>query len=91
MKNLSFASKIYIMSIILTGLGLVGWTVTKVDWTNISLYLLCALGAVSQTLKLEGPNTRTNYSIAWFVYGFSFLALGPATAILVVVISHLVE
>lgn len=91
MKDLSFTSKMYIMSIIAAGFGLVGWTVTKMDWTNISLYLLSALGAVAQTLKLEGPNNRTNYSIAWFVYGFAFLALGPAAAILVAVISHLVE
>jgi hypothetical protein len=91
MKNLSFTSRMYIMSIILAGLALVGWTVTIMDWSSSSLYLLSALGAVAQTLKLEGPNNRTNYSIAWFVYGFAFLALGPAAAIFVAVISHLVE
>jgi hypothetical protein len=49
------------------------------------------LGAVAQTLKVEGPNEKTNYSIAWFVYGFAFVAYGPSTAMFVIVVSHLVE
>jgi len=52
---------------------------------------LAVLGAVAQTLKVEGPNEKTNYSIAWFVYGFAFIAFGPTAAIFVVVVSHLVE
>jgi hypothetical protein len=82
---------VYILSTILTGLGLIAWKLAELDWTNPLLYLLAALGAAAQTLKVEGPNARTNYSIAWFVYGFAFIALGPAPAILVVVVSHLVE
>jgi hypothetical protein len=91
MKNLSTAAKIYILSVILVGLGLIVWIVTRLDWTSIGLYVLSALGAVAQTLKVEGPNNRTNYSIAWFVYGFAFVALGPAAASLVILVSHLVE
>jgi hypothetical protein len=55
------------------------------------LYLLAVLGAVAQTLKVEGPNAKTNYSIAWFVYGFTFISYGPATAMFVIVVSHLAE
>jgi hypothetical protein len=55
------------------------------------LYLLTALGAAAQTLKVEGPNDKTNYNIAWFVYGFSFIALGPSAALFVIVVPHLVE
>jgi hypothetical protein len=91
MQNLSSTAKVYILSIILIGLGLVAWTVMKLDWSNTGLYLLAALGAVAQTLKVEGPNDKTNYNIAWFVYGFAFLALGPLAALFVVVLSHLVE
>jgi len=91
MKNLSSAAKTYILGTILVGLGLIAWMALKLDWTNISLYLLAALGAAAQTLKVEGPNDRTNYSIAWFVYGFAFIALGQAAAIFVIVIAHLVE
>lgn len=91
MKNLSSAAKVYIISTILIGLGLIVWRVVELDWGNAGLYLLAALGAVAQTLKVEGPNDKTNYSIAWFVYGLAFIAYGPATAMFVIVISHLAE
>jgi hypothetical protein len=91
LKNLSAQAKVYILGTILAGLGLLAWTAGELDWTNPGLYLLAALGAVAQTLKVEGPNDKTNYSIAWFVYGFAFIALGPAAALFVIVFSHLVE
>lgn len=91
MKNLSFAAKAYIIGTLLIGLGLISWLMPKLDWANAGLYLLAALGAVAQTLKVEGPNDKTNYSIAWFVYGFTFIALGPVSVLFVVVISHLLE
>ena len=91
MKNLSSTAKVYIMSTILIGLGLIVWKLVELNWANPMLYLLAALGAVAQTLKVEGPNDKTNYSIAWFVYGFAFIAYGPGTALFVIVISHLVE
>lgn len=91
MKNVSLAAKIYILSTILLGAGLIAWMVVEMDWTNMGIYLLAALGAVAQTLKVEGPNAKTNYSIAWFVYGFAFIACGPAAAIFVVGVSHLVD
>ena len=91
MKNLSTSAKAYIIGTILIGFGLVAWTAMKWDWTDPWLYSLAVLGAVAQTLKVEGPNARTNYSIAWFVYGFTFIALGMEAAIFVIVIAHLVE
>ena len=91
MKNMTSATKLYILSTILCGAGLIGWMVVEMDWTNMGVYLLAALGALAQTLKVEGPNARTNYSIAWFVYGFAFIAFGPQAAIFVVVVAHLVE
>lgn len=91
MKDLSATAKVYILGIILIGLLLTVWTLVKLDWANPGLYLLAALGAVAQTLKVAGPNEKTNYSIAWFVYGFSFIAFGPVAAIFVIVIAHLAE
>jgi len=91
MRNFSTAAKVYIIGTILVGLGLIVWMVGELDWANPGLYLLAALGAVAQTLKVEGPNDKTNYSIAWFVYGFAFIAYGPLSAMFVVVMSHLVE
>ena len=91
MKRLSNIAKTYIISIILIGFALIGWAVTELDWSQSGLYLLAALGAVAQTLKVEGPNDRTNYSIAWFVYGFTLIAFGLSAAILVIVVAHLAE
>jgi hypothetical protein len=91
MKNLSLSSKIYILGTILISIGMMACTAVKMDWTNSGLYFLAALGAVAQTLKVEGPNDRTNYSIAWFVYGFAFLLFGTASAVFVLLISHLIE
>ena len=91
MKDLSLSAKAYILSTILIGFGLLAGMAAKLDWANTGLYLLAFLGAVAQTLKVEGPDARTNYSIAWFVYGFTFLLLGTAAALFVVVISHLVD
>jgi len=91
MKNLSSTARVYISSSILIGLGLIVRMLVELDWANPGLYLLAVLGAVAQTLKVEGPNDKTNYSIAWFVYGFAFIAYGPGAALFVIVISHLVE
>ena len=91
MKELSVLAKAYIFGTISIGLGLTIWMLTKLDWSNTGLYVLAALGAVAQTLKVEGPDDKTNYSIAWFVYGFAFIGFGPVSALFVVVVSHLVE
>jgi len=91
MKNLSSAAKVYILSTIIAGLGLVVWMARDLDWANLGLYILAALGAGAQTYKVEGPNDQTNYNIAWFVYGFTFIALGAPAAVIVIVVSHLVE
>ena len=91
MKNLSAQAKVYILTIITIGLGVIVLRLLDLDWANTGLYLLAVLGAMAQTLKLEGPTERTNYNIAWFVYGFAFIAIGPAAAIFVIFISHLEE
>ena len=91
MKNLSVTTKTYILGITLIGLGLFVWATIEMNWTNLGVYVLAALGAVGQTLKVEGPNERTNYSVAWFVYGFTLIVLGLEAAIFVIVIAHLVE
>lgn len=91
MKNLSTTAKGYILGVILIGFSLIAWTALELNWTNPGLYLLAVVGAGTQVLKVDGPNDKTNYSIAWFVYGFTFLALGWEAAIFVIVIAHLAE
>ncbi|MCK6585924.1 MAG: hypothetical protein L6Q49_22690, partial [Anaerolineales bacterium] len=88
---MSIVTRIYILIVILIGFFLAAWGALAMDWGSPALYLLAALGAVAQTLKIEGPTNRTNYSIAWFLYGFTFIVLGLPAAILVILVSHLVE
>jgi hypothetical protein len=91
MNNISTSAKVFILSVVALGIALTAWTLSSLDWTNTGLYLVSALGAIAQTLKVEGPDDRTNYSIAWFVYGFALLAFGASAALFVVIVSHLVE
>jgi len=91
MINLSTTAKAYIFGTILIGLGLLVWQLPSLEWDNPGLYLLAALGAAAQTLQEEGPINKTNYNIALYVYGFSIIALGPAAALFVVVVSHLMK
>ena len=91
MKKLSSAAKVYIFSTIFIGFALIVWMFQGVDWDNLGLYMLAVLAAGAQTLKVDGPNDKTNFNIAWFVYGFTFTALGAPAALFVMVFAHLVE
>ena len=91
MNRLPAPTRFFILITILTGLGLIAWALLSIEKLSFGLTLLALLGAVAQTLKVEGPNNRTNYNIAWFVYGFTFITSGPAPALLVILIAHLVE
>ena len=91
MKNLSSQAKAYILGTILIGFGLIAWSIPELDWTEPWLYVVAILGAIAQTLKVEGPNEKTNYSIAWVIYGFAFLKIGPSATLFVILVSHLVE
>jgi hypothetical protein len=91
MKNLSLPAKTYIFGTILVGMILMAWMAVDLNWANPTLYLLVVLGAIGQTLKLEGSTNRTNYSIAWFIYGFTFIEFGLPSTMFVIFISHLVE
>jgi hypothetical protein len=91
MKNLSTAAKVYIFSTIFIGLGLMTWLLRTLDWGNLGMYILAILAAGAQIVKVEGPNDKTNYNIAWFAYGFTFIFLGAPAALFVIVIGHLAE
>ena len=91
MKTLSVAARVYIVGMMLIGLGLTGYMALRVDWTSPWLYLVAALGAIAQCLRLDGPRARANYAVAWFMYGFAFVGLGPPAVMLVVLIAHTAE
>jgi diguanylate cyclase (GGDEF)-like protein/putative nucleotidyltransferase with HDIG domain len=62
------------------------------DLTNPWLLLtLCVLASLTLILKVEGSTKRSHYTFSFLVYGFTFALFGPAEAILVIVVSNLVE
>jgi hypothetical protein len=53
MKNLSSAAQVYIIGVMLAGLGLIVWRVEGLEWTNPGLCLVAVLGAAARILKVE--------------------------------------
>jgi hypothetical protein len=91
MSKFSTLTKVYILSTITIGLALAFLYLPGLDWGNIGLYLLAALAALGQVFKVEGQTDRSNYNIAWFIYGFTFISLGVQATFFVILVAHLVE
>jgi diguanylate cyclase (GGDEF)-like protein/putative nucleotidyltransferase with HDIG domain len=93
MKNLSLTAKIYILSTIFIGAGLIAWQFTQLEWQAnwLSLLLLAAFASVTQIYKVEGSTHKSSYNISWLVYGFTFLLLGTPAVVFIILVSHMVE
>jgi len=92
MKQFSLLTKAYITSTLLVGLASLFWSLLYLDWQH-NWMLLALSGAASMSLmfKIEGTTNRSHYNISFLIYGFTLALLGPEAAILVIVISNLVE
>ena len=92
MKQFSLLTKVYITSTLLVGLASLFWSLLYLDWQH-NWMLLALSGAASMSLmfKIEGTTNRSHYNISFLIYGFTLALLGPEAAILVIVISNLVE
>ncbi len=92
MSKLSTASRLYILAIILAGGALAVWQLSHLSgamfWT---LLVTCTVAALAQVLKVEGATERSSYNTSWVVYAFALAVLGPAAAVLVMLVAHLVE
>jgi len=92
MKNLSLPAKTYIVGMIAVGTTLTLWQVSLLRPEDLVLVAaVSALAAVAQALKVEGPTERSSYNISWVAYGLAFLIWGAPSAMLVILVSHLVE
>ena len=49
------------------------------------------LATIGQALKVSGHTPRTSYNIAWFVFGLTFVLLGPPATVFVMLVAHGVE
>ena len=55
------------------------------------LVVLCLLASLALILKVEGPTDQIHYSFGLVVYGFTFATLGLSAAMLVILVSHVME
>jgi hypothetical protein len=61
---------------------------TKDPWLVV---VLCLLASLALILKVEGPTNKSHYTFSFVVYGFTFATLGLSTAVLVILVSHVME
>lgn len=92
MKSLSTPTKIYLILTYLAGFAIFASRIGRVDLDKSWLLVaLCVLASLTLILKVEGSTNRSHYTFSFLVYGFTFAVFGPSEAILVIVVSNLVE
>ncbi len=92
MKSLSLPTKLYLFLTYIAGMLIFITTMSKVDLSDpLLLIALCVLASLTLILKVEGSTNRSHYTFSFLVYGFTFAVFGPIEAILVIVVSNLVE
>lgn len=92
MKNLKLTARIYILGTIVLGASLFGWRI--LNWQAEELLMvagLSALASLSLIIKVIGTTDRSHYNISFLVYGFALVLLGPEEAMLVILVSNLVD
>lgn len=92
MKDLTFRTRLYLYSTYLAGIVVLAWNIGQIDFRNPwLLIILCVLASLSLILKVEGATNRSHYTFSFLVYGFTFALYGTPEAILVIIVSNLVE
>lgn len=91
MRDLSTESRTYIFATLgIGGFALVN-QLSQLQWNQLGLLALALLAALAQTFKVHGPTQRSNYNIAWLLYGFTLVSLGLPATLFVILIAHLAE
>jgi diguanylate cyclase (GGDEF)-like protein/putative nucleotidyltransferase with HDIG domain len=92
MKSFSLPTKLYLFLTYVAGIVIFALHVRDVDlsqpWLLVSL---CVLASLTLILKVEGSTNRSHYTFSFLVYGFTFAVFGPSEAILVILVSNIVE
>jgi hypothetical protein len=92
MKELSLPTKLYLYAIYIAGIGIFAWHLNKIEVSKLwMLMFLCLLASLTLILKVAGATNRSHYTFSFLVYGFTFALYGTSEAILVIVVSNLVE
>jgi diguanylate cyclase (GGDEF)-like protein/putative nucleotidyltransferase with HDIG domain len=92
MKSFSFITKLYLVLTYCAGCVIFAAHIGQVSLENpLLLLVLCVIASLTLILKVEGSTNRSHYTFNFLVYGFTFAVLGTSEAILVIVVSNLVE
>ena len=92
MKSFTPRTKLYLYATYVTGIAVFGLEIRNMNLSSPGLLVaLCVLASLALILKVEGSTTSSHYTFSFLVYGFTFAVYGPAEAILVIVVSNLVE
>jgi len=92
MKTFSFITKLYLVLTYCAGGMIFAAHMSQVNLENpLLLLVLCVIASLTLILKVEGSTNRSHYTFNFLVYGFTFAVFGTSEAILVIVVSNLVE
>lgn len=93
MKKLAFTAQIYILATIAVGAGLSAWNLVHEPWIahGWEILGLGLLASLTLILKVIGATDRSHYNISFLIYAFTFVLLGTPAAMLVILISNLIE
>lgn len=92
MKPFSFITKLYLILTYCTGSTIFVSHMGRVSLENpLLLLVLCVIASLTLILKVEGSMNRSYYTFNFLVYGFTFAVFGTSEAILVIVVSNIVE
>jgi diguanylate cyclase (GGDEF)-like protein len=92
MKLFSLPTRLFMAVIYLAGIAVLISSIGDMEFGSPWLLVaLCLLASLALILKVEGPTNRSHYTFSFVVYGFTFAALGTSAAMLVILVSHLME
>lgn len=92
MKDLSINARIYIIGSILVAIILLIRNMVNMGTENLwETLILAAIASLALIIKVEGTTNRSHYNFSFLIYSAAFFLLGTPEAMLVIVISNLVE
>ncbi len=91
MRELPARVQLFIFSMFIAAAMLSLWLLFSPGWWNPWLFALAGLAAIAQLLKVEGATEKSSYSVAWLIYGYTFVLLGAPAVLFVILVAHLIE
>jgi diguanylate cyclase (GGDEF)-like protein len=92
MKSFTLPARLYMAIISGAGIAVLLLNIGNLEIQDPRLLVvLCLLASLALILKVEGPTSQSSYTFSFVVYGFTFTSLGLSAALLVILVSHLLE